>query len=150
MITPIFKIQVEGGNIKFLNKVNDYCKNLRDGEYNLKIWKKVSHRTDAQNRALHLWFTQLAEALNEAGFDMKKTLRQDVDIPWTLTSIKESLWRPVQKSYTGKKSTTDLNKQKEIDDIYDIINRTIGERTGVYVPFPSMDLSEEYYNKTIL
>ena len=37
MIIPIFKIQVEAGNIKFLDKINAYCKNLRDGEYNLKI-----------------------------------------------------------------------------------------------------------------
>lgn len=95
-------------------------------------------RTAKQNNALHLYFTLLAQALNEAGYDMKKTIRNEIDIPWNPYSVKEYLWRPVQEAQLGKRSTTKLKKQ-EIDQIYDTINRAIGERTGVHVEFPSLE-----------
>ena len=93
-------------------------------------------RTSQQNRALHLYFTLLADALNDGGFDMRETIRQDVDIPWTADTIKNNLWRPIQKAYFKKQSTTGL-KKKEIDKVYDVLNKTIGERTGVHIDFPS-------------
>lgn len=103
---------------------------------NQEIKKK---RTSQQNRALHKWFDLLAEALNDAGFDIKTTIRQDMDIPWTALTIKELLWRPVQKVYLRKQSTTQM-QTKDIDKIYDIINREIGQRTGIDVPmFPSIE-----------
>lgn len=52
-------------------------------------------RTYLQNRSLHLFFTELANALNEAGLDMRKTLNPDVEIPWNSQSVKEHLWRPI-------------------------------------------------------
>lgn len=95
-----------------------------------------NQRTDTQNRALHLYFRLLAEALNDAGYDMRETIRQEIDIPWTPTTVKEHLWRPVMKKYLREQSTTRMTT-KDIDKIYDIVNRFIGERTGVFVPFPS-------------
>jgi len=93
-------------------------------------------RTPKQNRALHLYFTQLSEALNNAGFDMKKTIRQDIDIPWTPENVKEYLWRPVQKEMLKKRSTTKLDSVGEIEYIYDIVNSNIALRTGIHIPFP--------------
>ena len=98
-------------------------------------------RTNQQNKALHLYFTLLAEALNAAGFDMKKTIK--IDIPWTAMTVKEYLWRPVMNTYLQKKSTTKLNKQVDIDEVWEIINREIGQRTGVFVEFPSR-IPEEF------
>ncbi len=93
-------------------------------------------RTSQQNRALHLYFTLLAEALNAGGFDMRETIRQDVEIPWSSDTIKEYLWRPIQKALFKKQSTARL-KKKEVDKIYEILNKTIGERTAVHVAWPS-------------
>lgn len=132
-----FTAEVKRGIIDISKKID-----FDDGEVEIVIRKKKNTRTEKQNRALHLWFTMLAEALNDAGYDMKKTLRQDVDIPWTSTTIKENLWRPVQKAYFDVQSTTNLER-KQIDKIFDVINKTVGERTGVYVPFPC----EEEMNK---
>ena len=87
---------------------------------------------------MHLYFRLLADALNDAGQDMRKTLRQDIDIPWTPISVKENLWKPVLLAYKQKTSTTQMNT-RDIDAIYDIINREIGGRTGVFVPFPSIE-----------
>ena len=92
-------------------------------------------RTTQQNRALHKLFTQIAYELNEAGYDMKKTLRADVEIPWTSAMVKEHLWRPIQEIYLQKHSTKELNTQ-ELDKPYEILNRFLAGK-GIHVPFPS-------------
>ena len=73
---------------------------------------KEKQRTDQQNRALHLYFTQLAKILNEAGLDMRKVLKPSINIPWTAKSIKENLWRPIMKIQLGKDSTTELTTKE--------------------------------------
>lgn len=98
---------------------------------------KKDTRTTQQNRALHLYFTHLAEELNAAGYSVYKTLKHDVEIDWTPSLVKELLWRPVQVVMTEKHSTTELDKLEEITKIYDTLNRYLGEKTGVFVPFPS-------------
>lgn len=98
----------------------------------------VKKRSDRQNRALHLWFEQLSEALNDAGYDVRSVIRKEVPIPWTAYNVKELLWRPVQEKMLGEKSTTKLRAQ-DIDRIYDVLNRALGERKGIYVEFPNLD-----------
>jgi len=87
---------------------------------------------------LHLYFTQLAEALNDAGLDMRKTLKPSIEIPWSSKSIKEYLWRPIMKAQCGKESTTELTT-KEIDQIFDVINRHLSEKFGLFVEWPSLE-----------
>lgn len=98
----------------------------------------MEKRTDKQNRSLHLLFKLLAEELNENGLDMRRTLKPGVEIPWSGNSVKEFLWRPIQEAQLNKKSTTELTT-KEIDAVFDTITRHIGEKFGIYVPFPSID-----------
>lgn len=100
--------------------------------------KEEKQRTDQQNKALHLFFTQLAEELNSAGLDMRKTLKPEVDIPWSGKTIKEYLWRPIMKAQLGKESTTELTT-KEIDLVFDTINRHLGEKFGIHLDFPSIE-----------
>ena len=97
--------------------------------------KKITRQ---QQKALHLFFTLLAKELNDAGFDVRKTLRQDVEIPWTNYMVKEFLWRPVMKAMYGNRSTRYM-ASNELDKIFDTINRAIGERTGVHMDFPSIE-----------
>jgi len=95
-------------------------------------------RTDRQNRSLHLMLTMLSDQLNEAGLDVKKTLRHDVDTPWNPILVKELIYRPVMKAMTGKDSTTKLST-KELDKIYDVLNRHLGEKFGIELVFPSWE-----------
>ena len=95
-------------------------------------------RTIQQNRALHLWFTLLAETLNSAGLDMRTVLKPSIDISWTSTNIKEYLWRPVQYHLLKKKSTRNLTKS-EIDPVWNEINRFLSEKHCIHVPFPSLE-----------
>lgn len=95
----------------------------------------MENRTDKQNAAMHLWFTQIAEALNEAGLDMRAVLKPSIEIDWTPVLVKEYLWRPVQKLVVQKQSTTELNKQTEINLIYETINRFLAQK-GIHIDFP--------------
>jgi hypothetical protein len=101
--------------------------------------------TRQQQKAMHLWMKQVAEELNEAGLDMKKVLRPSIDISWTDKSIKEYLWRPVQYALLHKKSTTILTR-KEIDIVWEELNRFLGEKHGIHVPFPCI---ESLINETL-
>ncbi len=95
--------------------------------------------TTQQMKALHLYFTHLAQELNDKHFDMRAIIRQDVEIEWTPYTIKEYLFRPLMKAKYGKISVKQLFKNKEIDNIVDIITKVIAERTKGecnYVPFP--------------
>jgi hypothetical protein len=104
-------------------------------ELNSKVYPV---RTNRQNKALHVLFRLLADELNNNGLDMRKTLKPGVEIPWSGPSVKEFLWRPIQQEKKKKKSTTELTT-KEIDEVFDTINRHIGERFGIHIPFPSIE-----------
>jgi len=95
-------------------------------------------RTKQQNRAMHLWFQMLADELNDAGLDMRKTLKPEIDIPWRKQTIKDFLWRPVQEIYLKKRSTTELTTE-DINAIWEILNRHLGEKFGIHIPFPSIE-----------
>lgn len=101
-------------------------------------WKTGKQRTATQNNALHKYFAMLADALNDAGLDMKATLRDEVEIPWNADLVKQHLWRPVQVAKLGKESTVKLERA-EVSQIYDIINRHLGAKFGLSVPFPESE-----------
>src|SRR5699024_6721958 len=89
-------------------------------------------RTLTQNAALHKWLELVAETLNDAGLDMRRTLRHDVDIPWTKSSVKEYIWKPVQEALTNKQSTTEANRV-EYADVEQVIARHLATK-GVQTP----------------
>ena len=96
----------------------------------------ISSRTLSQNNSLHLFFTELANELNDKGLDMRTLIRKEVEVSWTTYTVKEYLWRPLQKVLTGKSSTTKLNKTEEIYLIYKNLNRVLIERTKGEINFP--------------
>lgn len=104
-------------------------------ELDPKIYPK---RTGQQNKALHVLFQLLANTLNENGLDMRKTLKPGIEIPWSGPAVKEFLWRPIQTAQLTKISTTELTTV-EIDEVFDTINRHLGEKFGLHVPFPSIN-----------
>jgi hypothetical protein len=109
--------------------------------------KQYPQRTKQQNKALHVLFRMLADNLNNAGLDMRKTLKPGIDIPWGPVSVKEFLWRPIQEAQLGKHSTTELTTV-EIDEVFETINKHLGEKFGLHVPFPSIEeLIREYESR---
>ena len=125
------KVEIKYG--KIINPV-------ADGIYELK--KFSQSRSLSQNKALWLWFTMVAETLNDGGMDIRTFIREEIEIPWSKDSVHELLWIKLQIAMTGKKSTTKINTQ-EINKIMDVIIRTAGERSVELPPFPSF----EYLNQ---
>lgn len=106
-------------------------------------------RTLKQNAALHKMFKMLSDELNTAGLDMRATLKPEIDIWWNEKTIKEYLWRPIQKMQVMKESTTDLTT-REIDQVFETLAKHLGEKFGIELNFPSIDiLMEEELNKNI-
>lgn len=104
---------------------------------------KQHPRTNQQNKALHKWFELVADELNASGQSKQKVLAKTVELNWDASSIKEDLWRPVQKAILKKHSTTELKKTEDIDKIWEHLNRFLGEKCGIHVPFPSESVSVE-------
>lgn len=104
--------------------------------------KREKLRTDAQNRAMHKFFEVLAEDMNEHGIDLRAVLveMQFADISATKQNVKDLVWRPFQVALLNKKSTTELAKQKEIDLIWDNLNRFFIDKFKYEIPFfPSIE-----------
>lgn len=92
-------------------------------------------RTTQQNKAMHKYFTLLAEELNNAGLDMKHTLKPEVEIPWTPEMVKRHLWKPIQRIVTEKEHTADL-ASGEPNRVYEVLDKHISEKFGIHVEFP--------------
>lgn len=108
------------------------------GDLRVSCVKPRLNRTQAQNRAIHLYCTQLAEAFNDAGLDMVAVLKQGASIPWNPDKVKEDIWKAVQFPITNKTSTAKLETD-EVSKVYDVVSRHISQTVGVYVPFPSVE-----------
>lgn len=108
----------------------------------------MTQRTPRQNRALHLFFKHVSEKLNAGGYNVQLVLKEKMDIDWTPALVKEVLWRPAQKVILKKKSTTELEKQRDIDTVYEHLNRHLGEKFGVHVPWPHFENEQEFINNT--
>jgi len=78
----------------------------------------------------------VAESLNDAGYDMKKTLKPEVEIPWSGNTVKEFLWRPIQDAMIQQESTTALTTD-QVSAVYSVLSRHLSAKLGVNVSFPS-------------
>ncbi len=105
-------------------------------------WKTGRQRTDTQNAAIHVFCRLIAEALNEAGYEMvidSKVLRSEVEVPWTQDSVKDFIWRKVQISLYPEKQSTVKLERKEVSEVAEVITRYLGEKFNLQVSFPNKD-----------
>lgn len=112
--------------------------------YFVQIATGKKARTAKQQNSIELFCRQVADALNGAGYDMVKFFREmrtGIEIPWTHESVKEDIWRKIQKPLTGKHSTTALETH-EVSEIYEVVQARVLAERGLYVPFPSVENRE--------
>ena len=100
--------------------------------------KTAKQRTIQQNKALHVYFTLIANALESAGYDVQSVITKIMKIPWSPPLVKELLWKRAQKAHLDKGSTTELTT-RDIDKVYDIVNRFLSEGFHITEPFPSIE-----------
>lgn len=106
------------------------------------IEKEAKTRTKQQNKALHKYFALLAQALNDAGYDIvsfHELTKGKLDASWSEEAVKKRLWKPYQEIITGKESTANQTT-KEYVEIYKEVDFRIAQLTGVHVEWPH----EEY------
>lgn len=96
----------------------------------------MEKRTLQQNKSLWLFYERLAEDLNSSGYDMKRTLKEQVDIPWNKNTVHDFLWVPIQEVMTDKESTAELDR-KEVNQVYETLIRHLSEKFGITTAFPS-------------
>ena len=96
-------------------------------------------RTTSQNRALHKYFEDVATELLSQGIE-RKTVMDDLEgysVPVDASFMKE-VWRAIQFTQMGKKSTTELETH-EVNKVFETFNRFLAENYAVHCPFPSME-----------
>ena len=105
----------------------------------LKPLKTDQQRTSPQNRACHKYFDLMANELKNSGvtFSEYVRMRPKLEMHWTPHRVKE-LWKEACFHMYGHTSTAQMNT-KQVNDVYDVVNKALGEITGVYVPFPSFE-----------
>jgi len=132
-------MQKEFWHITNSNQLDSLIEHLRDkpiSEHGYLIQVKTGGRTTKQNSSLWLYLTQLADALNEAGMDQRKVLKESVAIEWNKDSAAKYLWKPVRKAITGKVSTAQLDRA-EIGEVYMALSKHMAEKFGLSISFPS-------------
>ena len=94
----------------------------------------MTQRTPKQNKSLHKYIANLAEAMDNAGLDMRETIT--VPIRPTPENVKDTMIRPVMSALWPEiKSTTELSTA-QINELYENMNRFTAQRLGVSVEFP--------------
>lgn len=96
-------------------------------------------RTLTQNASLHVFLERLAETLNAAGYDMRRVLKPEAEIPWTKEAAKEHLWKPIQEAITGNASTADA-ATPDYAEVEMALARHLSAKLGIQCPpWPKKD-----------
>jgi len=112
-------------------------------EYALNKYLIVSYetgkqRTPQQNKALHVYCRLVSEAFNTAGLDMRKVLKEDIEIPWNMELVKEFIWRPVQLAVIGEESTAEAHRG-DYNAVFEVLSRHLADKFGISVGWPQKD-----------
>ena len=108
-----------------------------------KISKTTKERTTDQNAALHLWLSKKAEQCREAGITRQQILSKTIELEVNEHFMKE-IWRDVQQAmFKNGKSTKNLEKNGQIDEIYEHLNRFFAGKFNLPgIEFPSNNEKE--------
>jgi len=114
-----------------------YFNHLKEKGALIEINEVKQTRSNLQNRALHLYFTFCADALNDAGIDFlyRGVNGMNFEIAWNADIFKNFVWRPIQITLFEFESTTKL-KTSEINQILDVLSRHFAS-LGLTVNFPN-------------
>jgi hypothetical protein len=115
----------------FIKFINDQ---FQSGEILCYGIKKYG-RTERQNNAMHLWFRQMADQLNDAGYSAKHPFNDEIEVPFTEVLVKEMLYKPIIKAMYDKKSTATLTGG-QVSEAAEVLVRWLSEKKGIDVPFP--------------
>lgn len=133
MESELYNVGTSEGYINALDKLH-YYKSIGA---NIEIKQVKLTRSSSQNRALHLYFTFCANALNDAGFEFsyRGIKGMEIQIPWNADLFKNMIWRQIQITLFDFESTTKLTTT-EINTILDVLTNHFS-KLGIDVQFPN-------------
>lgn len=99
-------------------------------------------RSTQQNKSGHLWFTHIADELNNSGLEMQVVLAKRKGISWTPEAVKECLFKVLAKAMYNKTSTTQLST-KEFSKVTEQLQAVLARDYGVNVDVPSVETQIE-------
>lgn len=104
-----------------------------------RLFKK---RTDAQNKSLHRYCSELATELQNAGVPLEVFVK-DIEADYTMEAVKE-VFRAFARAKFHKQSTADLTTN-EIQEVYEEMSRHVAQ-FGIYMAWPSIEETDNYIN----
>ena len=97
----------------------------------------MTQRTDQQRKALEVYCREVAVQMNDNGYDLKALLeKKAIAVTCTQENIKENIFKPIEKALFAKESTTQLTTG-EVAQVFEVMNKWLGENFAVHVPWPS-------------
>jgi len=106
----------------------------------MAIGGDMTKRTDPQNRALHVYCREVANALNDGGYSLNAVLEaKSIDVDCTQENIKEVIFKAIMHAlYPDITSTTQLEKL-HVTDVYEHMNRFLSNNfeRAQHVTWPS-------------
>jgi len=90
-------------------------------------------------------FERLSDILNENGLEMRVVLKPEYELWWNKQSVKTHLFKPLMHVMYDKWHTADLTT-KEIDKVFEMLQKMLGEKFGLEIVWPSIEETEEYIN----
>jgi hypothetical protein len=99
-------------------------------------------------KALHLWLSFIAKALNDSGLTREQILELVVDINWNTVTVKELLYRPILIATTTKTSTTQVT-DKELCEVEKQFDHAL-LKLRIKIDYPSIEtLMQQQLDKEI-
>ena len=100
------------------------------------------NRTSKQNNAIHASLRRLARSLNDAGYGVAHPLKPELEIPYTESSVKELLLKPIMQAMYDADSTSKLDTE-QVGKVMGVMLNRVAELTGVVEEFILGELSHE-------
>jgi len=113
---------------------------LREAEEGRERYYSVvrANRTNKQNNTLAVLCRRMADALNEAGFEIPHPFKPDLEIPYTETSVRELIYKPIIKAMFDADSSTTLTTTQFSEAMTTMVD-AVCRNTGVNVPIPALE-----------
>lgn len=146
----------QGAFHPYSHAMGEECeKHFKEGQIYVLQEQKLTLKkmiTWQQMKSLYLYLSKLSDELNDAGFDMLAVCAAMVEgfsVQCTKERLKQCVWDEIMSALFSVTSITKLTT-KEVSIVYENVNKIVGEKFKVHVPWPDSygkSLEEEYKNK---
>ena len=99
--------------------------------------------TEQQRKSLFKGCQEIANILVENGISLNAVIK-NLEVRPSKDSIAD-IYRSICDAKYGKDSIRELNSD-QIDEAWEELVKAVSETTGIFIPFPSKENTEEYLN----